>query len=354
MKKVVLLAFIGIGILAGMLVIGDATPVSAAPSETIELRFSHFLPPVSARHKKEFEPWAKMIEERTGGKVKITIYPAGSLLKQQEIYDGVVSNVTQIGFADIEQAWGRFPLTEVVSLPMAPWNKNERTANHLVYKLFEKGYIADDYKQVKVLGLITAPPMVLSSSKKAVRTLEDLKGLKIGVGQKGLSVALERMGATPANILASQHYVALQKGTIDATMFSWVGMAIFKLLEVTRYHNASGFAVGPLAVVMNRQTWDGLPADVKSVIDGVSGEWYSKFDADLGTGIAAGLMKKTRSMPNHEIIYFSPEEEAKSREISRGVWQTWVRDMEAKGLPGKKLLDAALQISEEFTNWTLK
>ncbi len=354
MKKEVLLTFVSILVLAGMFVIGYAEPAPAVQSETIELRFAHFLPPVSARHKREFVPWAKLIEERTGGKVKITIYPAGSLLKQKDIYDGVVSNIAQIGFADIEQAWGRFPLTEVVSLPMAPWDKNERAGDHLVHKLFEKGYIADDYKNVKVLALITAPPMVLSTAKKPVRTMKDLKGLKIGVGQKGLSAALEKMGASPANILAFNHYMSLQKRTIDATMFSWVGMAIFRLLEVTNYHTVASFSVGPLGIVMNKQTWEDLPPDVKEVINGVSGEWFSKFDADFSSGISAFMRKKTKSMPKHEIITLSPEEEAKWSAKSREVWDTWASDMEAKGLPGKKLIEVALQISKEYTNWTLK
>jgi TRAP-type C4-dicarboxylate transport system substrate-binding protein len=295
-----------------------------------------------------------MIEERTNGRVKITIYPAGSLLKQAQSIDGVLSNVAQISFADIEQSWGRFPLTEVVSLPLTPWAKNERTANYLVYKLFERGIISNDFKDMKVLGLIVAPPMVLNSSKRPVRTVEDLKGLKIGVGQKGLAEAMQMMGASPSNILASDTYLALQKGTIDATMFSWVGSAIFKLQEVTKYHNATGWAVGPLATVMNRQTWDSLPLDIQKVIEGVSGEWYSKWDADVGTGIAEGLVKSIKAMPDHEIIQFSPEDEAKAREISRKVWDEWVKGMEAKGLPGKKILDAALQISKEFKSWTLK
>ena len=125
-----------------LVVIGvDSGGAAEAPAKAIELRFAHFLPPVSARQKLLFEPWVKMIEERTNGRVKITIYPAGSLLRQAQSIDGVLNNVAQISFADIEQSWGRFPLTEVVSLPLTPWAKNERTANHLVYKLFEKGII---------------------------------------------------------------------------------------------------------------------------------------------------------------------------------------------------------------------
>jgi TRAP-type C4-dicarboxylate transport system substrate-binding protein len=349
-----LLLAVGIIALLSTLIMVDSGEIAQAQTKPIELRFAHFLPPVSARQKLLFEPWVKMIEERTNGRVKITIYPAGSLLRQAQSIDGVLNNVAQISFADIEQSWGRFPLTEVVSLPLTPWAKNERTANHLVYKLFEKGIISNEFKDMKVLGLITAPDMVLSSSKKPVRTLNDLKGLKIGVGQKGLGEALEMMGASVANILASEHYMAIQKGTIDATMFSWVGTAIFKLQEVTKYHNESGWAVGPLATVMNRQTWDSLPADIQKIIEGVSGEWYSKWDADVGTGIAEGMVKSIKAMPDHEIIYFSPEEEAKAREISRKVWDKWVKEMEGKGLPGKKVLDEALQISKEFTTWTLK
>ena len=354
MKKGVLITFVSILLLAGMLVIGDVKPATAAPPQTIELRFAHFLPPVSVRHKAEFVPWAKMIEERTGGKVKITIYPAGSLLKQHEIYDGVINNIAQIGFADIEQAWGRFPRTEVITLPMAPWDESIRTANHTIYRLFERGYLADDYKEVKMLGLIVASPQVLSSTKKPIRTLEDLKGMKIAVGQKGISAALEKMGATCANVLAKDHYMALQKGTVDANVFSWFGMAIFRLLEVTKYHMDSGLGVGPLGVVMNQQTWDSLPADVKSVIDGVSGEWYSKFDADLQKGINEGMVKKAQDMPGHEVIHLSAEERARWVAVCKEIWDEYASDVEAKGVPGKKILGAALEITGEFTNWSLK
>jgi TRAP-type C4-dicarboxylate transport system substrate-binding protein len=327
MKRGLLLAA-GTIVLLSSLMIVDSGEKAQAQTKPIELRFAHFLPPVSARQKLLFEPWVKMIEERTNGRVKITIYPAGSLLKQAQSIDGVLNNVAQISFADIEQSWGRFPLTEVVSLPMTPWARNERTGNYLVYQLFEKGLISSEFKDMKVLGLITAPPMVLSSSKKPIRTVSDMKGLKIATGQKGLADAVQLMGASPSNVLASDTYLALQRGTVDATMFSWVGMAIFKLQEVTKYHNDSGWAVGPLATVMNRQTWDSLPAE--------------------------RLVQSIKAMPGHEIIEFSPEEEAKAREISHQVWDKWVKEMEGKGLPGKKVLDAALQIMKEYKNWTLK
>jgi TRAP-type C4-dicarboxylate transport system substrate-binding protein len=353
MKRGLLLAA-GTIVLLSSLMIVDSGEKAQAQTKPIELRFAHFLPPVSARQKLLFEPWVKMIEERTNGRVKITIYPAGSLLKQAQSIDGVLNNVAQISFADIEQSWGRFPLTEVVSLPMTPWARNERTGNYLVYQLFEKGLISSEFKDMKVLGLITAPPMVLSSSKKPIRTVSDMKGLKIATGQKGLADAVQLMGASPSNVLASDTYLALQRGTVDATMFSWVGMAIFKLQEVTKYHNDSGWAVGPLATVMNRQTWDSLPADIQKTIEGVSGEWYSKWDADVDTGVSERLVQSIKAMPGHEIIEFSPEEEAKAREISHQVWDKWVKEMEGKGLPGKKVLDAALQIMKEYKNWTLK
>ncbi len=353
MKRGFLLAT-GIITLLLTLILTDSGQTAPAPTPPIELRFAHWLPPVSARHKLLFEPWVKMIEERTNGRVKITMYPAGSLLKQSNSIDGLLQNVAQISFADIEQSWGRFPLTEVVSLPLAPWAKNERTANHLVYRLFEKGIISNDFKDMKVLGLIAAPPMILSTAEKQVRTLNDMKGLSIGVGQKGVADAVRLSGASPVNILATDHHLALQKGTIDGTMFSWVGSAIFKLHEVTKYHNTCGWGVGPLATVMNRQAWNSLPADIQKVIEGVSGEWYSKWDADVGTGISSNLVKSIKAMPDHQITSFSPEEEAKSLEIGRKVWEKWVNEMEAKGLPGRKVLDAAFQTSKEFTKWTLK
>lgn len=352
MKKRAFFTFMGVLLLAGMLTAGFVD--SALAEKTINLRFAHFLPPVSARQKRFFEPWIKMIEKRTKGKVKITIYPAGSLLKAPEIYDGVINNVAQIGFADIEGAWGRFPRTGVVTLPMAPWDKNVRTADSLLWKMFKDGYISDDYKQVKVLALIAAPPQVLNSRNKPVRTMEDLKGLKVALAQKGLSEALEKMGAIPANISAPDHYMALQKGTVDASMFSWVGMAIFKIAEVTKYHNDTGFAIGPLGIVMNKQTYDSFPPDVKKVFDDLSGDWLSKFDADVGTQINQNIKKAIRNTPGQEIYELSPKEEAKWRAVCEEVWKSWVKGADAKGLPGKKLLNEALRISKEYNGWSLK
>jgi TRAP-type C4-dicarboxylate transport system substrate-binding protein len=353
MKRAFLLAM-GMIMCLSILTVIDYGRAASAETKTIELKFAHFLPPVSYRHKQIFVPWAKKIEERTGGKVKITFYPAGSLLKQSDIYDGVLSNVAQIGLADIEQAWGRFPRTGVLSLPMAPWSLNSRTADHIYWQLFKQGYLSDDYKEVKMLCPIAIAPMVLSSSKKPIRTMEDLKGVKISIGQKEGSLALKEMGAIPVNLLAFATYEGVQKGTVDAIAFSWVGMANFRLFEVTKYHTDAGFCIGSLAIVMNKQTWDSLSTDVKNVIEGVSGEWFSKFDADINSDLEQAAINKAKSMPGHEVIYLSPEEKARWRKVCESVWDSWVKDQESKGIPARKILDAALQISDKYKTWTLK
>ena len=297
----------------------------------LELKYATPLPSVSARHKMIFEPWCKMIEERTGGRVKITIYPSNSLIKQNEIYDAVVNNVTQLGFAMLEEAWGRFPATEVAMLPFVPWAKDERTANHLVYTMLKQGYFDKDFREVVPLGLIAAPPQVMHSHDKSISTPGDFKGLKIAIAQSGIAKLAQRLGANPSNIPAPDMYQALQKGTVD--VISW--------------------GIGFLGTVMNKHTYDSLPADIKKVIDDVSWEYYSKWTADVDTAVVAGY-KKMLTNRKDVIVSFSEADEAKVRGIAKGIWAEWVKEKEAKGIPGQKLLDAALKISSEYNGWSLK
>ena len=356
MKTKQLLTFVAIVCLLTLLSL--PLPFAGAASgptaeKPLQLKYASSLPPVSARHKMIFEPWCKMIEERTGGRVKITIYPSNSLVKANEIYDAVVNNVAQIGFASIEEAWGRFPATEAAMLPFVPWAKDERTSNHLVYNMLKQGYFEQDFEDVVPLGLIAAPPQVMHSNKEQIRTPDDFRGLKMAIAQPGIAKLAQKLGANPSNIPAVDMYQALQKGTVDAISFSWVVSAIFKLHEVSTIHNESPWGIGFLGTVMNKKTYDALPADIKKAIDDVSWEYYSKWTADVDTAVVAGF-KKMLTDRKDVIVTFSAADEAKTREMAKGIWADWVKEKEAKGVPAQKLLDAALKISSEYNGWSLK
>ncbi len=83
----------------------------------IELRFAHFQPPTNYASTRYLAPWAKKVEEATGGKVKVTVYAGGTLAKETETLTAVQFGVADIGLLVDAYAKGSFPLGEVNSLP---------------------------------------------------------------------------------------------------------------------------------------------------------------------------------------------------------------------------------------------
>jgi TRAP-type C4-dicarboxylate transport system substrate-binding protein len=122
-----------------------------------------------------------------------------------------------------------------------------------------------------------------------------------------------------------------------------------KCNEVTEYHTNVGIASSPFFFIMNKETWDQLPADVKEIIDGLSGEYFS---ADLNGRMIDELERKTwkrLEMEGHSVYTLSPEERERWKISAETAIDEWVRDMEQKELPGSKVLEEALRLKEEFS-----
>jgi TRAP-type C4-dicarboxylate transport system substrate-binding protein len=314
---------------AGTMVLTSANAMAA---DTVKLTYSIFFPPTHAQCISAKE-WAAEIEKRSGGRVKISVFPAGSLTKADQCYDGVMKGVSDIGMSCFAYTRGRFPLMEGLDLPLGYPNGTTatRVANDMIAK-----YQPAELNDVKVLYVHAHGPGILAS-KKPVKSLADFKGLKVRA--TGLSAKIvESLGGTPVAMSQPETYEALSKGVVEATLCPMETLKGWKQGEAIQYVvDASGVGyTTSMFVVMNKGKWAKLPEDVQKIFTEVSQEWIARSgtvwdDADkAGQVFVTGLKKESIHLPDAE--------QQKWKDAVKPILDAYVKSAQDKNLPGDKML----------------
>ncbi len=306
-------------------------------AKPIELTYSNFFP---APHKNAVlsVEWGKEIEKRTNGKVKVTVFPGGTLTPAAQCYDGVVKGLSDVGLSVLGYTRGRFPLTEVIDLPLGYRNGLEATK---LINIYYKKFQPKEFNDVKVMFLHAHGPGILHT-KKPVATLEDLKGVKIAC--HGLSSKIVgALGAVPVAMPMPERYDAIQKGVAEGGVFPLEALKGWKLAEVvssTTLNYGSAYTTG-FFVVMNKEKWASLPADVQKIIEQINEEWiiktgqgWDEIDKE-GTDLAASKGIKAITLPKAE--------DERWHKLVQPVLDDYVKAMKEKNLPG----DEALKFCQE-------
>ena len=311
---------------------GEGAAGSAKPADVIKLSYSIFFPPTHIQCIMATN-WAAEIQKRTGGRVQITIYPAGSLTKADQCYEGVIKGISDLGMSCFAYTRGRFPLLEGLDLPLG--YPNGMTATRVANDMVQK-YHPAELDDVKVLYVHAHGPGILAS-KKAVRSLADLKGLKVRA--TGLSAKIvEALGGTPVAMSQPETYEALSKGVVEATLCPLETLKGWKQGEAIEYvvdSSAIGYTTA-MFVVMNKDKWAALPPDVQKVFTDVSQEWIAKQgeawdQADqAGREFVTGLKKQFIQLPEAE--------QQQWRSSVKPILDDYVSKAKEKNLPGGDML----------------
>lgn len=321
--------------------------VGPAPAETIELTYSNFFPPTHL-HSVLAERFCQEIKERSDGRVEITYYPGGALTPAPQVYDGVVDGISDIGMSVLAYSMGRFPATELVDLPHGYPNGwvATKVANDF-YAEFEP----EEFDDVHVLYFHAHGPGVVFTTEKPVRKMEDLKGLVIrstGVGAK----IIEKLGAEGYGASQGEAYELMSKGTIDGSLTPREVLKGWNQAEVVKYVTGC-YDVGYTAnmfVVMNKNKWDSLPGDIKSIFTELSEEWIEKH-AKVWTYYDKAGIDYFLTFEGREVIDLSEEEMAGWVEATRPLIDEYIEEKTAKGLPAA---DYEEYLVERTRYWTKK
>jgi TRAP-type C4-dicarboxylate transport system substrate-binding protein len=292
------------------------------------------------------QPWVKQVEEATKGKVKIDIFPAQTLAKGPDIWNAVKTGMADMGWC-FHGYWADMtPLSDVITLPFLPFSTAEK-GSEVLWKLYEKfPSIQKEYKDVQVLTMWSSSPYFLITTKKQVKTMEDLKGLKIRVVGGPPTEQMKALGAIPTLIPMPDAYLSLDRGVIDGMGAPWEAIHGFRLYEIAKYYTVVPLSAVYFTMSMNKAKWESLPKDVQQAIMSVGGLQGAKFWGKNWFDTAEQGVIDAAKKGNYQINKYAvpPDERAKwSKVAGEPLWKEWVKKMEGKGRPdAQPVLDAAL------------
>ncbi len=320
---------------------GIVAGAPAASAQEVTLSLHQMLPPQASVPREILVPWMEKVAAESGGRIQIDHYPSMQLGGvPPELFDQAVDGLADIIWTVVGYTPGRFPSTEVFELPFMV--EDARAASCAYWKMYETRMRDTEFADVHMLGTWVHGPGAFHTNAP-VRTPADLQGMKIRGGSRLVNQLLERAGAEPIGMPVPAVSEALSKGVLDGTTIPWEVTAPLKVPELVSNHTEfEGPALYTLTFVlaMNKDSYDALPDDLKTVIDNNSGMEFSVFAGGTQADADIPARAKAEGMGNN-IITISSEDAKEWRDLVAPIYDTWVSDLEGKGLDGQALIDEA-------------
>jgi len=320
------------------------------PTEVIKLKMSHAFPPPSSLGV-TIEEWAKHINEVTDGRVEITVYGGGSLVKSAEWFDAAVSGVVDIAYGHPSEDLSHGALETAFGLPGITWPDewpDVESRLKIQNEIREKyPQIAEAHSGAVLLYDCIMPPYVLQSTTK-ISVPADMEGLKVAATGFYATVA-DILKASPVTMAAPDRYMGLDRGTIDASWDIWGGIFAMKHYEVSDYYlEGPRFGSGMAMIVMNEKILESLPEDIQQIFLN-----QQDFALEFPTTAFYHSIPLGRGAAEEQGAEFvTPDEE------EMALWDAalipsqdaWVEQMTERGLPAQEFLDDLLALIEQYKN----
>jgi TRAP-type C4-dicarboxylate transport system substrate-binding protein len=329
-------------LLAGAAVV--AAPRVARSDNIYDLKLGHFISPkhIFAEY---LQNWADELRKTSGGRLNITIFPANVMGPVQNYVDYARTGVADITWFLHGATPGRFPLTEIVQLPYMVGSAEigTQTLNDPeVLTLLEP-----EYQGLKILYLLTHQPGNLHTSKTPVRTVEEMKGMRIRFASVTIKSFIAALGGTPVGVPPSGIADALQKGTIDGCFVDYGGAdSAFHLGGIVKYTTEMYSYVSSFGVVMNPASYAKLPPDLQKLIDDTTRPRVAEVGRLWDSADAPG--KKYLMTEGMTPITLSKEEDALFKKIGAEDTARVLAELDKNGLAATKVHTAMKAAADKY------
>ena len=317
--------------------------------QAVTLKFHTFMAPQSNVWLSMHKPWMEKVEKESGGRIKFEAYPAMQLGGTPvQLYDQAKDGVVDIVWTLPGNTAGRFPRVEAFELPFM---MNDAEATSKAYWEYVQTMAPDEFKDSQVLALHVHGPGVIHTTDKAVKSVADLRGLKVRAPTRQVTKLMGSLGATPVGMPLPSIPDALSKGTINGCVIPWEVVPSVKVHELTKFHAEFDPAGGSLytttfVMAMNKTKYASLAPDLKKIIDNNSGLATSGWLGKTQQGNDP-IGRKAAVDHGNTIFTVSAAEAQEFRRKSRAIEVEWVADITKQGFDGRKLLDSARALIEK-------
>jgi TRAP-type C4-dicarboxylate transport system substrate-binding protein len=308
---------------------------TSADVRAVELKLAHFVAPTHPYHP-VFQWLAGEVSKETNGALTIRIFPGGELgANPAEQFNRAVDGIADIAFVIPGYTAAQFPRTLVIEYPGV---RNDAVAG--TDALWNaRDALRDEYRRVKLLSLWTINPAVLFTRDKPIRKLEDLKGLKMRVASKSGGDMIKAWGGTPVFSPVTEMYNSIQTGVVDGTIIDAGAAIAFKLTEICNHVTVGmNSTMTSFSLVMNRASWDKLPAEQKAALDKFTGIAIARKNNEAWDSLVDRGLKLMGSTPGKQVITLDPAEAAKFNAAAQSVLTAYVAELDSKRLDGTTVL----------------
>jgi TRAP-type C4-dicarboxylate transport system substrate-binding protein len=295
-------------------------PLVAAAQQPVKLKFAVFSPDTERLYNTVKKPWVAAVNKAAGGAIEIELYPNGALGRApQQQAQMVIDGVTDIGFIVPPFTPGRFPDTEVIELPGMFQDLAEGT--RVYTKLVQNGTLKDygDYYPIAMWG---TPPFSLHSNFP-INSIKDLKGKRVrGSGIIQIE-SLKGLGAVTVGMPPTEVPEALSRRTIDASTSQPAVLYDFGLDRVTNHHYFIRLGIVPLAIVMNRKVFEGLPKAGQDALRKHDMDYINKLYIDSMLEYDSSLVKKLQNDPKRKVVFPDAGDQKAAQSAFEPVIKAW-------------------------------
>lgn len=321
-----------------------------ALAQEIKLTFADQNSPTGWGPTRALTPWVKQVEAATKGRVKIQIYPSQSLVKGIDMWKAASAGTIDIGWC-VQSYWPDLtPLSDVISLPGLPFKSAEKSSE-VLWKLYEKyPAIQKEYTTIMPLALYTATPFFILTTKKQIKSLEDVQGMKIRIVGPPSTAHFKALGGVPTPMPMPDVYQALDRGVLDGAAAPWEAVHAFRLYEVSKFVTIAPLATVYFSICANRAKMQSLPAEVRAQIMSVGGLagskfWGKNFFDSAQAGVETALKDAKKELARYDL---PAAEIQRWTKLAEPVHEDWVKRNEAKGhKEAREILKATIAMLKE-------
>jgi TRAP-type transport system periplasmic protein len=313
--------------------------ISTAKAEPVSLKVSHYLPP-NHTFQRELAKWGEGLSQQSQGQLTLNIFPASQLGPVNRQFDMVRNGVVDIAVGLHGATPGRFPMTDLVSLPYSTpkaGNNSAITSRRLTE--LAPNYLAAEHAGMKILWMAVTNPLMFHTSKRQIFKVDDFKGLRVRYAGEQFAQIIPLLGAAPLAVPPAETADSLAKGIVDAATFPYEACQSFDLGTVLKYSLEPGVSTATFAVAMNPNKFKSLPEDLQQLIDKTTGPAMAErfgvaFDVSEKNGrdymLAKGIV----------ISKLQDGELARIKELLAPLRDKALAELEKLSKPGKAFLDA--------------
>ncbi len=306
-------------------------------SADITIRVADIYPEGHALRVGGIEFFMKEVEKRSQGKVKFDYYGASTLVKGGDIPDAVIAGTAQMG--NMVYVGKKLPIFFFPQLP-GTWTDEEVVkAGKAMWNVMKTGMVAEGFDKLglKLISGYHTTGFQVGTTKKPVRRLSDIKGLKIRVAGSVLPKSWAAIGAVPVSMPIGDAFEGMERGVLDGVSLAIPSFKAYAFFELLKYGcvnmNIGGY---PTVYTINKKFFNSLPFDIQKILETVgelTGEHGAQFYLDTAKKDLVLWEKK-----GIEINLLPPEDKAEMKKRLEPIWDEWIQDMEKRGYKARDLV----------------